>query len=649
MNTVGADTLRAVLAAMGLPCGSDTAIAESRAELARRASALPPVLTLTVGPDGVAVPGAAVGDPWRLALADGSVRTGRLEAGWSGEARLPALDVPGWHRLEIGGREVLLAAAPPRCVGLAEKVRAWGLAVQLYALRRAGDRGVGDHGALALLGEAAARHGAACIAVSPQHALFAADPYRYGPYSPSSRLFLNPLYADPALVFSDATPVPASDGDLVDWPAVSARTLAAFRALFARHADDPRFAAFRAREGAALEDHARFEALHAHLAAQDGALHDWRGWPAALRDPRGEAVAAFAREHAGAVAFHAFLQFLAEASLAEAQRRLRAAGMAIGVISDLAVGADPAGSQAWSQPERILAGVSIGAPPDGFSPLGQDWGLTAFSPTALRETGFAGFLGVLRAALRHAGGVRIDHVMGLARLWLIPPGARPTEGVYVRYPLDDLLRLVVLESWTHHAIVIGEDLGTVPDGFRDRLEAAGILGMRVLWFEREAHGGFADPARWSRHAVAMTTTHDLPTVAGWWQGRDIAWRRLLGRFPDAAAADAEAAARARDRIALWEAMRRSGAASGGPPGEDGAALVADAAAHHVGTAACALALLPVEDACALAEQPNLPGTVEGHPNWRRRLPDAAERVLERADARRRIAAITKARRGDATL
>jgi 4-alpha-glucanotransferase len=649
LNTVGPETLRAVLAAMGFPADSAAAIADSRAALARRAAMLPPVLTLTVGADGVAVPGRTVGERWRLTLADGRTRDGTLTEGWSGEARLPGLDTPGWHRLEIGGREVQLAAAPPRCISLPEQARAWGLAVQVYALRRAGDRGVGDHGALVALGEAAARQGAACLAISPQHALFAADPHRFGPYSPSSRLFLNPLHADPSLVFADAAePMAADDGDLVDWPAVSMRTLARFRVLFARHAADPRFAAFRAREGEALRDHARFEALHAHEVAQHAA-HDWRRWPAPLRDPTSAEVETFAREHADEVAFHEFMQFLADASLAETQRRLRAAGMAIGLITDLAVGADPAGSQAWSRPEQILNGLSVGAPPDAFSPLGQDWGLTAFSPTALIDTGFAGFLGVLRAALRHAGGVRIDHVMGLARLWLVPPGASPNEGVYVRYPLDDLLRLIALESWEHRAIVIGEDLGTLPDGFRDRLDATGILGMRVLWFERDQEGTFIDPARWSRHAVAMTTTHDLPTVVGWWQGRDIAWRRRLGRFPDAATAEAEEAARASDRQALWQAMCRSGAASGDAPDPESAERVVDAAIRHVGAAATALALLPVEDACALAEQPNLPGTVDGHPNWRRRLPADAGAILDRAETRQRIAAFAASRQDGVKL
>lgn len=660
---VDAATLRAVLAAMGLPADSATAIAEARAALARRAATLPPVLTLTVGPDGAAVPGGRVEEPFRLTFADGAVCEGRLVAGWAGEARLPAIAVPGWHRLEVAGREVALAAAPPACP-LPADPRAWGLAVQVYALRRPGDRGAGDHGALAALGAAAARAGAAALAISPQHALFAADPHRYSPYAPSSRRFLNPLHADPALVFAAAPeavadgppdppagadpagagrPAGEAEGELIDWPAVSARSLALFRALFARHRNDPRFAAFRAAGGAALERHAVFEALHARQVAAGGG-HDWRRWPAGLRDPASAEVAAFARAAAEEVAFHAFLQFLAAASLAATQRRLRAAGMAIGLIADLAVGADPAGADAWARPDEILAGLSIGAPPDAFSPLGQDWGLSAFSPTALIDTGFAGFLEVLRAALAHAGGVRIDHVMGLERLWLVPPGASPAEGVYLRYPREDLLRLVVLEAWQRGAIVIGEDLGTVPAGLRERLAAAGILGMRVLWFERDWQGAFTDPAGWTRQAVAMTTTHDLPTVAGWWQGRDIAWRRRLGRFTDAAQAAAAEAERARDRAALWQAFCRSGAAAGDPPPAAADAAVVEAALRHLGTAGCALALVPLEDLCALAEQPNLPGTVEGHPNWRRRLPTDADRLLADPQAAARLAAFAAARR-----
>lgn len=651
---VGPDTLRAVLASLGLPAGGAGEVADSLADLQDRATRLPPLITLTCGPDGVAVPGGVPGHFYRLELEDGSVREGRLERGWGGEARLPALEVPGYHRLETDAGHATVAAAPPRCFGLAQAqaeqhrgARSWGVAAQIYSLRRRGDHGIGDFGGLADLARAAADRGAACVAVSPVHALFSADLNRFGPYSPSSRLFLNVLHGDPGLVFPDG-----DDGgdealeaaELVDWPAAARAKLDRLRQLFEAHADDPRFVDFRSEAGAALEDHARFEALHAHHFGADPAMWDWRRWPEAHRDPRGPGAQAFARDHAEEIAFHAFCQWIADASLREAQAAAREAGMPIGLIADLAVGTDGGGSQAWSRQAEILGGLTVGAPPDIFSPLGQDWGLTAFSPTALRESGFAAFLEVLRAALRHAGGVRVDHVMGLARLWMVPAGASAADGAYLHYPVDDLLRLLALESHRHRAVVIGEDLGTLPEGFRERLEGAGVLGMRVLWFERSEDGRFLPPDRWSRDAAAMTTTHDLPTAVGWWEGRDITWRERLRRFPSAAKAAEEHTARARDRGLLWQAMRESGAAQGDPPPEEEGAPVADAACAHVGRAACALALLPLEDVLGLAEQPNLPGTVEGHPNWQRRLPGEAVRLFEDPAVGRRLDAFAEARR-----
>ncbi len=252
---------------------------------------------------------------------------------------------------------------------------------------------------------------------------------------------------------------------------------------------------------------------------------------------RSPAVAQFAREHAHEVTRHAFYQFLADRSLGQAQAAARAAGMPIGLIADLAVGVDAGGSQCWSRPDETLIGLSIGAPPDLLSPRGQSWGLVAFSPRGLQLNGFSGYIDMLRAAMRHAGGVRIDHAMGLARLWVLPDGASAAEGVYLHFPLDDMLRLIRLESLRHQAIVLAEDLGTVPEGFQDKIGDAGMLGMRVLWFERAHDLGFTAPTGWTRGAVAMTSTHDLATVAGWWSGRDIdlaragrhARRRRTGR------------------------------------------------------------------------------------------------------------------------
>jgi 4-alpha-glucanotransferase len=651
---VSPETLRSLLHTMGLPTATASQRDETRAALATLHERLPRMLTMTAGPDGCAIPGSHPGTHYRLKREDGSHEEGVLETGWGGEARLPAQHQPGYHRLDLpDGTHCIVAVAPPRCFGLEEAgalrhrgTRCWGLAAQVYGLRRTGDLGIGDVGGLADLGRAAAARGASCIAASPLHALFAADVERFGPYAPSSRLFRNALHADPGLVFPDGEPEsdPAREAaELVDWPGAGRAKLARLRRLFELHKDDPRFVEYRSDAGQALEDHARFEALHAHHYGSDPALWHWRHWPEAHRDPRGAGVQAFARDHAEEVAFHSFLQFVADESLCEAQAALREAGMPIGLIADLAVGTDGGGSQAWSRQEEILQGPTVGAPPDFFSPLGQNWGLTAFSPTALRVEGFSAFLEVLRAALRHAGGVRVDHVMGLARLWLVPEGARAAEGAYLTYPLHDLLRLLALESHRHRAIIIGEDLGTLPEGFHGALDAAGVLGMRVLWFQRREDGGFIPPADWDAQAVAMTTTHDLPTAAGWWGSRDIGWRARLNLFPDADSVRQESEQRARDRAELWQAMQGSGAATGDPPPVEDGAGFATAAAIHAAGAACSLALLPLEDALALEEQPNLPGTVQGHPNWQRRLPGEAATLLDAPDVGARLDAFAKAR------
>jgi 4-alpha-glucanotransferase len=280
----------------------------------------------------------------------------------------------------------------------------------------------------------------------------------------------------------------------------------------------------------------------------------------------------------------------------------------------------------------VLAGLTVGAPPDQINPYGQNWGLTAFSPQALRGSGCAPFLATLRAAMRHAGGVRIDHVMGLTRLWLIPEGAAPTEGAYLTYPLDDLLRLIAIESQRHKAIVIGEDLGTVPDGFRQKLDGAGISGLRVLWFEHDGTG-FRLPAAWSEDSVAMTSTHDLATVAGWWTGRDLETRARIGW-------EADTVTRAKDRQDLWHAFREAGVAPADDAPADPAPVV-DAAVDFVARTPSRLALVPLEDLLGLEEQPNLPGTIDQHPNWRRRYGPPADRMFDDPDVAARARALTR--------
>jgi 4-alpha-glucanotransferase len=443
--------------------------------------------------------------------------------------------------------------------------------VQIYALRETPGRAFGDFGDLAASARSAAAAGADALAVSPAHALFLADPDRYSPYAPSTRLWLNGLFGDLRRIGAASAPSDGAAFELIDWSAAWPRRREALRAGFLgfRERSGPevdRLNAFRSEGGRRLLDHARFEALHARFLGS-GQGH-WRGWPKEFQDPNSQAVQAFAREQASEVDFHIFLQWLADESLREAQSAARSAGMRIGLIADLAVGTDPGGSHAWSRRDEILEALSIGAPPDLFQAEGQDWGVAGIAPRALLAGGYAAFLETVRAALRNAGGVRIDHAMGLRRLWMVPRGAAAKDGAYVAYPFADLLRLLSLESRRAQAIVSAEDLGTVPPGFREALAEAGVLGMNVLWFQTSDQG-FLPPSAWTSDALALTSTHDLPTVAGWWGGRDLAWRsaanRILRRPASSGAWTARRCGPPSSRRMRPRARRPRQATAGGPP------------------------------------------------------------------------------------
>ena len=646
-QTVAPDSLRAILTAMGLACASPAEIVESGERLQHEAAAGLSFVTATVG-EPVRLPSPSDASP-RLVLEDGTVcglAVSQADGGWSFQAP----QTPGYHRLEVGGTEVTLAVAPSRGFTVADAApgrRMWGVAAQLYSLRGRRSEPFGEFGALADLARALGTRGADALAISPAHALFAADPSRFGPYAPSTRLFLNLLFADPSALFADA-PKGDPGGELIDWPTAGAAKMARLRALFARFGsegaahDRAELEGFRRAGGEDLERHARFEALHTCFHAETGA-RGWQDWPEAFHDPAGPAVEAFAAAAAVEVDFHIFLQWFADRSVAHAQAAAKASGMAIGLIADLAVGMDAGGSHAWSRPQDLLVGLSVGAPPDLFQPAGQDWGLAAFSPAALRRSGYDAFRSTLRVAMKHAGGVRIDHAMGLRRLWLTPSGASPAQGAYLQYPFEDMLRLIALESSRAGAIVVGEDLGTVPHGFRDETTAAGMMGMRVLWFEREGAHGFQPPSAWTPDAMAMTSTHDLPTVAGWWRGCDIDWMQQLNRKASRADPSEERAAREADREALWRACIEAAAADGPQPPPSGEREAVDAALDYVARSACALAVIPLEDLLGEIEQPNLPGTIDEHPNWRRRLPAAADVLLREPRVAARIDRLARER------
>lgn len=618
-HEVGHDTLRFVLEALGLPA-RDQDLAASMAAATSRASLMP----LTTARAGERTPLPVTDGPVEAILEDGTVWYGVVEDGM-----LSPLHQTGYHRLMAGGAETVLAVAPPSCFSVRDAVpdrRPWALAVQLYSLRRPHDGGIGDFGALCDLAGPAAALGASGMAISPVHAQFSADPDRFSPYSPSSRLALNVLHTtldvpDPAL----------EAGEFVNWPTASRRRLAMLRTRFERAtpAELQALDAFRVLHGDSLETHARFEALHAHFFGADDSKWHWRTWPEPFRRPESSTVQAFVTAHAQEVALHAYMQMLADQSLAAAHRTARDAGMPMGLIADLAVGADSGGSQCWGRQSETLLGLTVGAPPDLLSYQGQNWGLAAFSPRGLAQNGFGAFIEMLRTAMRHAGGVRIDHAMGLARLWVVPDGASSRDGAYIHFPLEDMLRLVALESHRMRAVVLGEDLGTVPEGFAEKLVDANILGMRVLWFVRDHAQNFIPPQYWSHNAAAMTGTHDLATVAGWWAGRDLEWRHRLDLFGNSENDHRENTARHVDRSALWQAFCDRGVASGTPPSPSMPDAVLDAAARYVASSPCSLVIMPLEDALGVLDQPNLPGTMDQqHPNWQRRHQGVAAALLD---------------------
>jgi 4-alpha-glucanotransferase len=650
------DVLRQVLAGLGHPAHDNAAIAASlrAVEQAEDSDHLPPLLTVEVGQALALQRWFSAAAQVRCNLEDGSQRSLQLDA----QACLPGELPIGYHQLAIDGRPFTLAVAPSRCHALQDRVsepppRCWGLAVQLYSLRRAGDGGYGDCQALEQLARSAAERGADALAISPIHALSRFDQAHYSPYSPSSRLLLNSLYASPAAILGERAVRLAIEAcalepilddlrqqPLVDWPRAAHAHQQLLEALYQDfiHASHPLredFDSFRASAGEGLEHHCRFEVLQAH-AVENGLGADWRNWPAAWQDPEHPEVHAFADAYPARVEFHAFCQWLTERSLQRAQTAARGNGMAVGLIADLAVGADGAGSQAWSRQDELLAGLKVGAPPDILNRAGQDWGICAFSPDGLKRNGYRAFIEMLRANLAHAGGLRIDHVMGLRRLWLIPRGAAPREGAYVDYPLDDLLRLLALESARHEAIILGEDLGTVPEGLRERLADKAVLGMRVLPFEQNAPGQFTAILDWPDNALATTGTHDLAPLAGWLSGRDIDWSQRL-HLLDAPSELHWRQQRQRER----EGLRRTLEHNYGPQRDDPALI--DAAIRYVGHTRAPLVLIPLEDLLGCQEQPNLPGTTSGHPNWQRRFSAAVDTLLDDPDAARRLELLAQAR------
>ncbi|HZD67746.1 MAG TPA: 4-alpha-glucanotransferase [Actinomycetes bacterium] len=562
----------------------------------------------------------------------------------SGEERAPPAWLPGdlplgWHRLVGPGWETSLVVAPGACHlpgWLASGGRARGWAAQLYGLRSRQSWGIGDLGDLATLAAGPDRPG--FVLLNPLHA---APPGDDSPYYPSSRLFRSPLY-----LRVDAVPETAAlEGAererlaalaavargltrerLLDrvavWRCKDQALRACWRALPRR---PERLAAFQAWRAAThdLEAFASFCALQEHYPG------DWRAWPAGLRHPTSAELARWRAAHPHEVGYHAYLQWLLDEQLAAASSRAAGTGR-LGLVNDLAVGFDPTGFDAWWAQDQLAPGVTVGAPPDALGPSGQDWAVPAFVPSRLAASGYAPFARTLRAGMAHAGGLRLDHVMGLFRLYWIPHGAAPTEGTYVRYPVDDLLGVLALESRRAGVLVIGEDLGTVEPRVRERLQAERVLSYRLVWFEREPDGQRRRAARYPRLALAAVTTHDLPTAAGWQSGDDL---RRLGETGVVAGVQlaTETERQAREREELCRLLETEGVLA---PGERSVGEVVVALYAFLARTPAMLVAATLEDAVLARERPNVPGTTAERPNWRIPLPVLLEDLWELPSVRR---------------
>ena len=636
-QVAGPDTQRVLLAGMGVPVAGEAEIRESLEELRARQAArrIPEEIVVTAGTGGARIPLERTAD-WRIALESGGMLEGRDE-------REIALTLPvGLHRLSVGDDACLVIAAPERAPAVADvagRGKIWGLSAALYGLRSQRNLGVGDYRDLADAAVQTARLGADFIGINPVHARGTASD-GFSPYSPTCRTALEPGHIAPdavpgfgryaevrRLLKASAADREADKArDLLDYEAQERLQHEILEALFRTtiEADGPAaadLATWRRGSGRALEWFAVFEAI----AGAHGP--DWRAWPRALQVAGSPEVRRFASEHAEAVRYHAWLQRLAARQLAAAQAAARGAGMAFGLHLDLAAGVRPGGADTWTSPACFAEGVSLGAPPDAFSPDGQTWNLAPFSPAGLRAAGYEPFVRMLRAAMANAGIVRIDHVLGLDRSFWVPECGAP--GGYVRYPLESLLGLVRIEAVRAGCIVVGEDLGSVRRGLRRRLAEVGLLGCAVMQFETD-HCGFRPPRHYRPSSIVSAGTHDTPTLKGWWSGRDIELRHDLGRTT-AKERTAALAARAAERRALCRLLVEEGHAPSdlhpaAPPLEADDATVVAVHALLAG-ADSSLLVVQLDDALGIVEQQNLPGTIDEHPNWRRRYPVAVEALV----------------------
>lgn len=522
----------------------------------------------------------------------------------------------------------------------------WGSAIQLYALRSATNWGIGDFSDLKHLVRYLAAQGADFIGLNPIHALYPAMPDSASPYSPSSRRWLNVIYLDVTAVagYQQHAEVQAlvqdvefkaklaaqRANDWVDYPAVMALKLPVLKALyqaFIAQADTDAavaFSEFKQLGGESLQQLALYDALHNHLYQQNIEYWGWPNWPEIYQDPQSEAVQQFAAEQANELDFYCYLQFLAQQQLAQVQTLAKEQGMLLGLYRDLAVGVSEASTEIWANPELYCRDASVGAPPDPLGPAGQNWGLPPMKPYQLYQQAYQPMIELLRANMQDAGALRIDHVMAFLRLWWVPKSAKNAGGgAYVYYPIMDLLGILALESQRQQAVIIGEDLGTVPEGIRELLAQFGIYSYRVFFFETAADGGYFSPAHYPEQAMATLSTHDLPTLIGFWHCEDLALGQKLGLYTDEHQLTQLYQQRHQNKQRILDSLHGHGRLPHDYP-RSVENLAMDrtlnyALQQHLAAGSQQLLCLQIEDWLEMTQPVNVPGTSTEYPNWRRKL------------------------------
>jgi len=655
---VSTRTIVAVLGALGVDAGTPSAVAAAGLAAEERPwrRLLPASLVLTVGAGTDVRVHVPHGDPvsvwveledgerWALAQVDRWVEPRLVGGELIGEATfwIPAHLPIGYHAVcadhggEIGRCTLVVTPARLELPPAVRDHRGWGLMTQLYALRSRRSWGLGD---LADLGDlaawSAAEHGADFVLVNPLHAAEPVPPMEPSPYRPASRRFANPIYLcvedipevaylsplDRVVVADLSTSARSltTSVDTLDRDRVWAAKRTALELVFRqsrREARQRSFDAYRAREGAGLRDFATWCAFADHFGLPAAA------WPDDVRTARAPGVEALRTELADRVAFHEWLQWCLDEQLTAAQRAAVGAGMSIGVMHDLAVGVHPGGADPWTLSDALAHGVSVGAPPDMYNQLGQDWVMPPWRPDRLAELGYEPYRAMLRTILRHAGGLRIDHVIGLFRLWWVPPGCTPAEGTYVGYDHEAMVGILVLEAQRAGAVVVGEDLGTVEPWTRDYLGERGILGTSVLWFEKDPDGDPLPPEQWREMCLATVTTHDLPPTAGYLAGEHVDVRERLGLLTTSVA-EVRSAHEA-DRQAMLELCRELGVL---PDGEVTEQDEVEALHRLITQSPARLLGVSLADAIGDRRTINQPGTVDEYPNWRVPLADGDARVV----------------------